>query len=72
MHQDFIVDTARRERGELRPFVRRERFNRLDQTYRSYGNQIFHIFPGIIEFFDDMNKNRCNSRFAAVMGNPKR
>jgi hypothetical protein len=68
MHKYLILDASRRERGELRPFVGRERFDRLDQSDRSDRDQIFEIFAGIVELLDIVNTKRCKS-FGSVIGN---
>ena len=44
MHQDLILNTTCRKSRQLRPFVRRERFDRFDQSDRPDGDQIFQIF----------------------------
>jgi hypothetical protein len=61
MHQNLIFNTPRCKRRQFGSLVRRERLDRFDQADGSDADQIFHVFSGIVEFFDDMNKNRCNS-----------
>ena len=52
MHQYLIHDTSGRKRGELCAFVRPITFNRLDQSDGADGVQVFHVFAGVVEFFE--------------------
>jgi hypothetical protein len=56
VYQDLVLDSARRKRCQLGSFVRAERLDRLDHAGGSDQDQILHVFPRIVEFFDDMNK----------------
>ena len=50
-----VLDTTCCKSRQLSPFVWGEGFDRFDQTNRPYGDQIFQIFPCVIEFFEDMD-----------------
>ena len=54
MHQQFIVNASRRVSCQAAPVVFFISRDRLDQTDGSDGDQIFHIFIGILIFFRHM------------------
>jgi hypothetical protein len=59
MHQNLVLDAARRERRELRALAGLEALDRLDQPDRADADKVLEIFPGVVEFFDDMDTTRC-------------
>ncbi|MNY72416.1 hypothetical protein D3C86_2109700 [compost metagenome] len=59
MHQDFILDTTGSKSGELRPLVRAVALDGFDQADGADGDQIFHVFAGVVEFFEVVDTMRC-------------
>lgn len=50
---------------------RRVGFYPFNQTNRSDRDQIFKVFSGIVEFFDDMNMNLCKEAAEYTLNNPR-
>ncbi|MNW65483.1 hypothetical protein D3C74_438690 [compost metagenome] len=74
MHEDFVFNTAGSKCSQFRAFVRAVAFNCLDQPDGADGDEVFHVFAGVVEFFDYMgNKpqivfNQQISRFGVSLG----
>ncbi|MNC14607.1 hypothetical protein D3C75_623940 [compost metagenome] len=52
MHQDFVFNTSGSKSGELRAFVWTVTLNRLDQPDRSNGDEVLHVFAGVVELLE--------------------
>jgi len=57
MHQNLVLDAARRERRELRALPGLEALDRLDQPDRADRDQVLEVFSRVVEFLDVVDNN---------------
>lgn len=61
MHKDFIFNTTSRKCGQFCPFVRAIALDGFDQANGADGDQILHVFSGVIKFLEVMDTIRCKN-----------
>ncbi|ETT65476.1 hypothetical protein C173_20661 [Paenibacillus sp. FSL R7-277] len=59
MHQDFILNTTGGKIRQLSSFVRAVSLDGFDQSNSSDGDQVFHVFAGVVEFLEVVDTLRC-------------
>ncbi|MNL42747.1 hypothetical protein D3C87_1652240 [compost metagenome] len=73
VHQDFVFNTTRGEGSQLRPLIRREGFDGLNESDGADGDQILQVLSGIVKLLDDMGHQTqvmLNQHIAGIQISP--